>query len=292
SGEGGGTDHITTTTAVTFPVNSGIYTVTLRAYDGWGNVSGPAEMKPFKVDNTEPSVSLQLPVTAYRTFPITLTASDEHSGIVSYTVAYTCSGCPGPGSITFISNTFHPPQNIITVSETFSAPVFDFNQTLVYTFTAWVEDQAGNVGSESGSVRVRPAVIALPLVLRDYCPPVSWEIEPNNSRDQANCVAVPWEVQGYANDLSDKPDWFRMEITAPGRITLTLEVPAGVDLDLYLQHQSDVGVRWTAKSNQWGYGVDEQIVYDVSANYLGRFYILVYRYEGLSSSPYKLRIQR
>lgn len=277
--------QLTRTTAMTFPVGSGIYTVTLGTQDGWGNRrSATSQIGPFKVDNTPPSVSLDLPATAYRTFPVTMTASDNHSGIVSYTVAYTCDGCAGWTD--FLTGTTSP------VSRIFSAPVFYFTQTLVYTFTARVEDAAGNIGVATGTVRVRPAVIALPLVLRNYCPPVTVEIEPNNRLSQANCIQVPSTVQGYANDPADPYDLFQFYIDTTGPITLTLQVPSGVDLDLYLQHQSDVGVRWTAWSNQPGAGVNEQIVYTVDAAHLGRFYVMVYRFNGLSEAPYSLTVTR
>ncbi|GEM_PF-1462314 len=281
---------ITTATGVTFPVGSGIYTVTLRAYDGLGNASVPASIGPFKKDGDPPSVSLSLPTIAYRTFPITITASDGRSGIISYTLAYTCAGCAGPDWIPFVISATSPTSGVID-SWVFSAPIFYFTTTIPYTFTVWVADQAGNVGSATGSVLVRPAVVALPLVLRNYCAPVSFEIEPNNTRDQANCVAVPSDVQGLANDPGDQYDWFWMEITSTGRITLTLIVPSGVDLDLYLQHQSHIGQQWTAYSIRPG-SSPEQIVYDVQSGYTGRFYILVHRYANTSWTPYTLRIQR
>jgi hypothetical protein len=282
--------QLTRTTAVTFPVGSGIYTVTLGTQDGWGNRRlATSQIGPFKVDNTPPSVSPDLPATAYRTFPVTMTASDNHSKIVSYTVAYTCDGCAGWTD--FLTGTTSPLESI-AVSRIFSAPVFYFTQTLVYTFTARVEDAAGNIGAATGTVRVRPAVIALPLVLRNYCPPVTIEIEPNNTRSQANCIQVPSTVQGYANDPADQYDFFQFYIDTTGPITLTLQVPSGVDLDLYLQHESDVGVRWTAWSNRTGAGVNEQIVYPVDAAHLGRFYVLVYRYSGLSAASYSLTVTR
>ena len=282
--------QLTPTTAVTFPVGSGIYTVTLGTQDGWGNRrSATSQIGPFKVDNTPPSVSLDLPATAYRTFPVTMTASDNHSGIVSYTVAYTCDGCASWTD--FLTGTTSPLGSIV-VSRIFSAPVFYFTQTLVYTFTARVEDAAGNISAVTETVLVRPAVIALPLVLRNYCPPVTTEIEPNNTRGQANCIGVPSTVQGYANDSADQYDFFQFYIDTTGPITLTLQVPSGVDLDLYLQHESDVGVRWTAWSNQTGTGLNEQIVYPVDAAHLGRFYVLVYRFSGLSATSYQLTITR
>lgn len=282
--------QITTSTGVTFPVGSGIYTITLGTRDGWGNRRPDvSRIGPFKADNTPPSVSLDLPATAYRTFPVTMTASDGHSGIVSYTVSYTCDACAGWTA--FLTGTTSP-LGSIAVSRIFTAPTFYFTSTLIYTFTASVEDQAGNIGVATGTVRVRPAVIALPLVVRNYCPPVAIEIEPNNQRSQANCIQVPSTVQGYANDPADQYDFFQFDIGDTGPITLTLHVPSGVDLDLYLQHQSDVGVRWTAYSNRSGYGVNEQIVYTVDSAHLGRFYVLVYRFAGLSSSPYTLTVTR
>ncbi|GEM_PF-3415477 len=56
--------------------------------------------------------------------------------------------------------------------------------------------------------------------------------------------------------------------------------------------ESDVGVRWTAWSNRTGTGLNEQIVYPVDAAHLGRFYVLVYRFSGLSATSYQLTITR
>lgn len=83
-------------------------------------------------------------------------------------------------------------------------------------------------------------------------------------------------------------DWFKIDLAGPGKITLSLEVPAGQDYDLELL---DATGRTVIVSQNSGGGIAESIGYDAPA--AGTYYVRIYGYRGAfdSSQPYILNGQ-
>ncbi len=102
---------------------------------------------------------------------------------------------------------------------------------------------------------------------------LSAEAESNNSDTAANsgvCSGVA--VSGTINSSSDY-DWFKIEVTAPGTISINLAHDSGIDLDWYLYKAtgSYVAYRSTASNPETG---------NYNATTSGTYYIRVKSYSG------------
>lgn len=94
---------------------------------------------------------------------------------------------------------------------------------------------------------------------------------------------------GFLASMTDY-DWFYLVKTAPGPIDITLDVPPSGDYDIYLfLAGASGGNQYIAKSDRYGYGVDEYIYFN--APIATEYYILVYPYsDAHPNAPYVLRV--
>lgn len=127
-----------------------------------------------------------------------------------------------------------------------------------------------------------PSFIWLPIVIKSYRPD---PYEPNDSSSQAYGPLVSGVIyRSYVWSPNDR-DWYYINVSALNTITIDLDVPSVADYDLYLYDSSATNL--VAKSDSYGNGVDEHIEYE--PNQIGKYYILVYPYQGYSDTdPYSL----
>ncbi|MBC8492741.1 MAG: pre-peptidase C-terminal domain-containing protein [Chloroflexi bacterium] len=125
-----------------------------------------------------------------------------------------------------------------------------------------------------------------PCLPTPTAPTCDW-CEPNNdweNRDRCGPLCSGISYEACLCCVNDPTDYYYIDITTRNRITIALDVPSGVDYDLYLYNSPGEMV---AQSDKYGKGVDESIGYDPPAT--GRYYIRIYPYEGCSDSdPYIL----
>lgn len=114
------------------------------------------------------------------------------------------------------------------------------------------------------------------------------EVESNNSRGNAqdiNNESFPLTINGTLSSSSDL-DYFSFTINRNETITVSLDVPAGVDYDLYLlDHRG----RTVTRSINDGNGVDESLSYTHGAR-SRTYYVMVESYSGSTSTQYHLDI--
>lgn len=99
------------------------------------------------------------------------------------------------------------------------------------------------------------------------------EAEPNNGDTTANtgmCSATP--VSGSIASSTDY-DWYRIEVAAPGSITINLSHDSGIDLDWYLYKSTGSYVAYRSTANNPEVG-------SYSATTAGTYYIRVKSYTG------------
>ena len=102
--------------------------------------------------------------------------------------------------------------------------------------------------------------------------------EPNASFDAAHGPLVPASrYLGKISSLEDM-DYFKINLAAPGRISLALEVPSDRDYELMLYNASRVKVKESVNDA----GVNESLDYDAPES--GTYYIVVYGFAGALSS--------
>ncbi|HNR95915.1 MAG TPA: DNRLRE domain-containing protein [Anaerolineae bacterium] len=141
------------------------------------------------------------------------------------------------------------------------------------------------------ATRTQPATssrLHLPVVQLGRREPVCDAYEPNNSYTEAyGPLVVGSSYVAYL--CSDDPaDWYYVDVPGPRNIVVNLAVPAVADYDLYLYYEGD-WVNFVGKSNSYGFGVGERIVY--SAPWGGRYYVLVHPFGARSSThPYVLSV--
>ncbi len=101
------------------------------------------------------------------------------------------------------------------------------------------------------------------------------ETEPNNSDTAANTgVCSGTNITGSLSGTDD--DWFRLDVTGPGTVTITLTNGSGLDADWYLYPSTGAYVRSAASSNN-----PETGSYSVTA--AATYFVKVHRYSGSGS---------
>lgn len=114
------------------------------------------------------------------------------------------------------------------------------------------------------------------------------ETESNDTRNTANdltSMALPLTITGTMDTSSDL-DYFKIELARNATINLQLDVPSGVDYDLYLL---DNRGRTKARSVNDGNGVDETINYTNTSRKTITLYVEVSSYSG-SGGQYSLQL--
>lgn len=116
------------------------------------------------------------------------------------------------------------------------------------------------------------------------------EIEPNDSSLQATSLTLNVGCTGTISSSTDK-DWFEVEVNSGTTITITLQVPAGLDYDmaLYGPDRSNPLQHWLKESLNPA-GQSESITYTTTAT--GSFVIQVYGVGGASSTTSRYTITR
>ena len=123
----------------------------------------------------------------------------------------------------------------------------------------------------------KPSVLPTPISCDD-------SYEPNDSKETAyGLLTSGSSYEGKICSNSDV-DWYKVNITSAGTISLSLTGPSSNDFDLELYDSSDTLI---ASSNS-GAGADESIHYNVTTT--GDYYIKVYEFYGSynSTTPYTL----
>ncbi|MCS6884347.1 MAG: Type 1 glutamine amidotransferase-like domain-containing protein [Acidobacteriota bacterium] len=115
------------------------------------------------------------------------------------------------------------------------------------------------------------------------------EVEPNDSRSSAqNLAFLPVTVRGYISSTADK-DYFKIQLAPGQRVTVTLQVPAAGDYDLYFMNSKG---NTLVRSVNSGYGIPESLTYTNTSSKMAVFYVEVESYRGASTtSEYVLTIQ-
>jgi hypothetical protein len=109
--------------------------------------------------------------------------------------------------------------------------------------------------------------------------------EPNDSSTLATAMNLGSSLQSYISSPTDV-DWFKVNVTNAGTLSISLSVPAGKDYDLELYGPS---ATWLAGSYNKA-GIAESIQQNVTV--LGTYYFRVYGYPvgagDYSSAPYTI----
>ncbi len=145
--------------------------------------------------------------------------------------------------------------------------------------TWWYRVKASNTGGDSlwsnrQSVTVGPSVIYLPLVVKKSTPFFEgpWEIEPNDSFQQANGpLRSGKKYYGYPNDSQD---FFSIDVRTGGDIIIDLNGHTGQGVQIQLFYQSSDRVEWV-------YEPPYHIEYTGLA---GWYYIYVYTESGYNET--------
>lgn len=111
------------------------------------------------------------------------------------------------------------------------------------------------------------------------------EVEPNNSTSSANVLSNGANTSGYISASSDI-DYFKITIGGSKTVSITLQVPAGLDYDLKL-YSTGGSILGTSQNPA---GQAESITYKNPSTYSRSYYIKVYSYSGTSTTAnYLLR---
>lgn len=123
----------------------------------------------------------------------------------------------------------------------------------------------------------KPTVVPTPVSCDDG-------YEPNDSNEKAYGPLISGSNYEAKICSSSDVDWYKLNITSTGTISLSLTGPSSNDFDLELYDSSDTLI---ASSNS-GAGADESIHYDITTT--GDYYIKVYEFYGShnSTTPYTL----
>jgi len=241
-------------------------------------------------DVTRPESQLHVPeLENAKTVSLSWTASDNLSGVSTITL-WVKFGTQGVWTETDLS------KSVIdgTLMYTFTQGTFEYTFTQGegdYYFATVATDQAGNreaspSGDGSGACAYRFYRVYLPATLRDYVRYFEgpWEVEPNNTWQQANGPLLSdEEYYGYPND--DR-DYFSIYTRQAGEITVDLTGHTGGGVQLVLWYGAPRDDRSNAVARR--YASPYTITYTGPA---GWYYIYIYTESGYNEdTPYTLRV--
>lgn len=224
-----------------YPQHRTTQTIELAAAPNGGCALMPCQLLSFVPDEEAPNSSLTTTVTqpVRGQVPIRLdwTAQETGSGVYSITLLYKKDA----GSwLPYADNLVH---GALSGSFVFTPPQ-PLQTRAVYSFASVARDYLSHteVLSSSTLVEFWPESfhIYLPIILKNFWQCVSVDTEPNDSFDQAQIIALSPEGglnarRGAAsgNFCPDDLDDYYVIATTGQVLSVTLSVPAGLDLDMY-----------------------------------------------------------
>ncbi|MFC2037281.1 PPC domain-containing protein [Chloroflexota bacterium] len=153
-----------------------------------------------------------------------------------------------------------------------------------HVVAVWASNECSGPVSHTHTIAIegRQHTISLPLVLgRHFVDPY----EPNDPVALAFGPMVSDRPYVAYIPEGDAEDYYYIEVTSPNPVSVQLNVPDALDLDLYVY---DAGFDLVDWSNLSGHGVDEAVDFTPTAS--GTIYIRVYPFAGRSKDePYALQ---
>jgi hypothetical protein len=240
-----------TTTAGCDPstVSSGIYYLRVKTEDNAGSQSSPVTLFTFKYDGIAPANGTLSATPGNGQVSLSWSGfSDTVSGIASYKLVYSTGTTPTSCSS---GTTIH------TGLDTFYNHTSRTNGTAYY-YRLCATDNAGNQSTGSTN-SATPSLSCTDA------------FEPNDDPNNLSFFMAPGMNYGGKICSETDVDWFKLNITSPGMISLNLKVPSSnddYDLDLYWNSPTN----WVVGSTN-GPGSDELI--ELYTNDTGTYYVKV-----------------
>jgi hypothetical protein len=277
-----------------YPQHRTTQTVALAAWPEGGTVLLPCQLLSFAPDEQAPRSSVTTTVTqpVRGQAPIWLnwTAQDTGSGVYSITLLYkkdTSSWQPYADSLA---------QGVLSGSFVFTPPQSPQTRVL-YSFASVARDHLGHAEipptPPDAQVEFWPErfKIYLPLTLKNFWPCVSVDTEPNDDFDRAQIIALSptggLDVRhGAASGnfcASDLDDYYVIATTGQV-LSITLSVPAGLDLDMIGYDRTRQPIFTSTTSS-------DEHVYTLLPP--GQYYIRVHRAGAINAAyatPYSLSV--
>ncbi|MBN1888195.1 MAG: PPC domain-containing protein [Thermoflexales bacterium] len=269
-------------------------TIALAAWPESGTVLVPCQTLSFVPDEQAPGSSLTVtatqPVRGQVPIQLDWTAQETGSGVYSITLLYRKDAGPwqpyldslvhGALSGGFVFTPPQPPQTRV-----------------VYSFASVARDHLGHTealpGPADAQVEFWPErfKIYLPLIVKNFWPCMPVDTEPNDAFNTAQIIALSpvsgLDVRrGAASGnfcINDQDDYYVIATTGQV-LSITLNVPAGLDMDMYVYDRTHQAILTSTTSS------DEQVHTLLPP---GQYYIRVHRAGPLGpayATPYTLSV--